>query len=51
MNSFKVVDANTIEQTNANSIRMLVVSADGQTLTMSVTAGSVNRMVFFNRVR
>ena len=51
MNSFKVVDANTLEQTNANSIRMLVVSADGQTLPMSVTAGSVNRMVFFNRVR
>ena len=52
MVSYKAIGTRTVEQTTAGgTTRTMVVSADGQTMTMSATGSDFNATVVFDRVR
>ena len=51
MASFKAMGPNTVEQTNSGTVRTYVVSADGQTMTMSATGSNFSALVVFDRVQ
>ncbi len=52
MVSYKAIGTHTIEQTSAGgTTRTMVVSTDGQTMTMSATGTNFNATVVFDRVQ